>query len=127
MIIGLFLLLFGGGASLGLWMFPEDFDSRVKEILTDKNRKEEVRSVYSDMEDVKKKHAKNFGKLADSFEDEMKSSAIGEAEINETLNEIFKERNDFNDKMITARMSLVKNLTEEEWVKIYAPSSDNDN
>ena len=127
MIIGLFLILFGGGASLGLWILPEDFDSRVKEILTDKNRKEEVRSVYSDMEDVKKNHVKKFSEFADSFEDAMQSTALSESEIKDIINDIFHERQIFNDKIIEARMSIVKNITMEEWEKIYAPSSDSNN
>ena len=123
----LVLLLLSGGGSLGLWLFPEDFDSRVKDTLTDKNRIEEVRSIYSDMEDVKKEHKEKFNDLAESFEDAMKSSTVSKSEIDEILNEILIERDNYHEKIIAARMNIVKSVTAEEWAKIYTPSSDNDN
>ena len=123
MLIGLFLVLFGG-SSLSVWVLPENFGEQAEEIIVDENRREKAVGIYEEMDKIIDEHNKSLEGLADSFAKALDNSAAEDSEFKSWINKLVKERREYEREILSARKSLVENITKEEWEKILAPAEE---
>jgi len=123
MLIGLFLVLFGGG-SLSVWVLPENFADQAEEIIVDENRREKAVGIFEEMDKIIDEHNKSLEGLADLFAKDLDNPTTEDSVFQNWVDKLMKERRDYESEILSARKSLVENITKEEWEKILAPAEE---
>ena len=126
MIIALVTALFlgGGGGSIEYLPFPSNFENQVKEVIVDDDRKDTVLNLYEDMQKYMKVHTKKIDEFSKSLWDALDDPNTRDIDYLEWKDKVLNERKILEDKLLYARRELVKNIEEEEWNKIFAPSGE---
>lgn len=122
MIIGLYLLFFGGGGgSLDLWILPSNFNDQVEIVITADDRQDDIKDLYDQMKEYGDNHLEKEKKLADQIIKGADSQASTDEDLLSLFNAYADERHGYENKMLKGRMDLAKKINREEWEKIFAP------
>jgi len=125
MVILLLITLLLGGDDMRLMMLLDHAKEPIKISVTDKTRRTELLAVIKAAE----QSTKAFGKERDQFVEEYarleKKSTTADESLQRILDQLLHATAAFQDEMIRHRFDLKKNMTREEWVRIYSSPVEN--
>ena len=123
MLIALSILLFGGGGSDNMWLFPPDFQKNVKVVVVENEKQTEILELYNEMVVNLKSSDKRISEIGEILYQTVRDYDATDSEINELIQKLLDERKETQLKLVDTRFKMAEKLTPQEWNDIFISTS----
>lgn len=119
MLIALSILLFGGGGSEGMWLFPPNFSQKVNVVVVEENKRDEILSLFNEIDKSINKYDDRVREIAKKLHQTVRIYDATDMELNKLSQKLLQERKMVQTQIFDARFKMAEKLTDQEWKDIF--------
>lgn len=117
MLIALAILYLTGGS--GFWLFPQNFNDRVEEIVMDETRRETIIDLHETIAADAAAYNKEIKVTAEKILGMSREHSVTAKDLQIVVDHLMNERRAAQNKIIDNRLDIAWQLESEEWAEIF--------
>ena len=119
MLITLSILLFGGGGSEGMWLFPQNFSQKVEVVVVEENKRDEILALFDEINKSINNYDDRAREIVKILHQAVRRYNATDMELNELSQKLLQERKMVQTQIFDARFKMAEKLTDQEWKDIF--------
>ena len=117
MLIALAILYLSGGS--GFWLFPQNFNDRVEEMVMDEKRRETILDLHETITEDAAAYNEEFKATAEKILGMSRAHSVTAKDLQIVVDHLMNERRAAQNKIIDNRLDIAWQIEPEEWEKIF--------
>jgi len=122
LIAALTIFLLGGGSD-SLWLFPQDFAKRIKNVITEEKRQAELLTAYNDMKENADSYNDEIRKMVEEISILNQNPAATEKDLEQSIQSLLQKRKQMQTEIIDTRLKMASQFHQDEWDTIFSEDS----